>query len=134
MTELKINKSMLKRLWASLVAWWRKQQMASVMYVTYDLTDNTLTSRGWISQRIPPFSGKFSSDKWKEIKEYCGERTVIYIWAGMDKKHLAYHEPIQNYLDDENLLKTGQGFHFGSGKRYGVIEKVKCQCCGRPYA
>lgn len=124
----------VRRMWLCFRAWWREQQKASIMYVCYDLTDNTLITYDWISQRISPFSGKFSSDKWKEIKEYCEGRTTIYVWAGMDKKHLAYNEPIQNYLEDENLLRTGQGFHFGSGIRYGVVEKPKCPCCDRHYA
>lgn len=136
-TENKASHSIIadvRRMWRSFRAWWREQQKARIMYVSYDLTDNTLIAYDWISQKISPFSGKFSSAKWNELKEYCEERTTIYVWAGMQKKHLAYNEPIQNYLADENLLRTGQGFHFGSGKRYGEVEKPKCPCCGRHYA
>ena len=111
--------------------WWREQEKDDVMYVQYDLTTDTLTAYDWVSEAISPFSGKFSSKKFQSMSGWCSKRTCIYIWAGMDKKYLAYHEPIKDYLADESLLRTGQGYHHGSGKRYGETKKVKCPTCGK---
>lgn len=103
-----------------------------IMYVSYDLVDNSIISTNWIGLPIKYLSGKLTNELWDSISNYCTDRTTIYIWAGMDIKHLAYCEPIDNYLKNPHLLKTGQGFSFHSKIRYGQSEKIKCKLCGNP--
>lgn len=104
-----------------------------IMLVKYDLLLNKIECIDWIGNRINVFCGIFDKDMLQLIKLYCriGDfpNTRIYIWAGLDKKHLAYSESIENYLKDINLWKTGQGFHFGSNKKYNEIERQKCSLC-----
>lgn len=119
--------------WIGFRTWWVDMQKDEIMNVFYDLTDNTIRSKNFGGIDIAPFSGTFSLEKWNALKEFCSKRTKIYIWAGMEEKHLAYGEPIKAYLDDISLLKTGQGYHFKSGKRYDGIEFKKCDKCGSNY-
>ena len=119
--------------WIGFRTWWSNYQKEEIMMVYYNLTDNTIKSKNFGGIDIAPFSGTFSLEKWNSIKEFCSKRTKIYIWAGMEEKHLAYCEPIKAYIDDINLLKTGQGYHYKSGKRYDGIEFLKCEKCGSNY-
>lgn len=106
-----------------------------IMLISYDFKLNKIECIDWYSVKIDAFCGVFDEAMLERIKPYCrlGDfpHTKIYIWAGMQKKHLAYGEPVENYLKDINLWKTGQGFHFGSGVRYGQSEKIKCSTCGK---
>lgn len=130
----------IKFLWKEFIKWISDVQKCKIMIVTYFPIENKIECVDWCSQKIKPFCGKFTPELWNEIKSYCRLQTEdrhrastrIYIWAGMEKKHLAYSEPIENYLNNINLLQTGQGFHYGSGKRYGEAEKKKCPTCNRP--
>lgn len=93
----------------------------SVMIVTLNLTTNTVECLDWAGQKIKPFCGEFTYQRWAHIKRFCNLSedfpfTRIYIWAGMQQKHLAYSEPIHNYIKNPAFLLTGQGYHFGSGK------------------
>lgn len=115
-------------LFKRLRIWWIETQKDDVMIVTYDTEDDYISCIDWCGQQIPPFCGKFTLELWEEIKKWCRVNdtfpyTRIYIWAGMEKKHLAYCEPIKNYIENIDLLKTGQGFHYGSGKKF---EHDKC--------
>lgn len=118
-------------IWCSLKDWCSDLFKEPIMIVEYDTTDNSVSCINWIGKKIYPFCGELSPDRWDKIKKYCGQKTKIYIWAGMEKKHLAYCEPINNYLSDEKLLQTGQGYHWRSGKRYGEVKNPKCPCCGK---
>lgn len=136
-----LNKGAVRRMWRFLKFFWNNLGEPShreIMIVSYDATLNKIECVDWVSEKINVFCGVFDNDMLQRLKPYCKlgsfPNTRIYIWAGIEKKHLAYGEPIENYLKDVNLWKTGQGFHFGSGKRYGEIEKPKCECCGRHYA
>lgn len=118
--------------------WWQETQKRGVMLIYFYPNENRIECVDTCSHKIPPFCGKFSPELFQEIKKWCfdesegGYRTRIYIWAGMEKKHLAYCEPADNYFAKPELLLTGQGFHFGSGMRYGDREKTKCPTCKKP--
>lgn len=90
------------------------------MIVTYYLEDDYIHCIGWDGKDLYPFCGDFSLELWNEITKWSRltkfPYTMIYIYARGDKKYLAYREPIENYLREPSLLKTGQGYHFGSGK------------------
>jgi len=102
--------------------WFDEQQKCEIMTVEYNLETDYIHCIGWDGKDIYPFCGKFSSELWGEITKWSRLTkfpcTTIYIWQGMSKKHLAYNEPIENYIRDVSLLKTGQGYHFGSGKTF----------------
>ena len=105
-----------------------------IMIVDYDLTTNEITCKNWLSEDI--LSGEYSKELWEKIKPMCRVQgypkgTVIFIWAGMERKHLAYNEPIENYLNDPELLKTGQGFSWESKVRYGESSRLRCKSCGQ---
>lgn len=112
-----------KRIYKFLKYIFQDNNKYEIMTVSYDLTTNTIECVDWISRKINPFCGEMTPELWKNIYHYCRLKkhpncTKIYIWAGMDRKHLAYNEPIENYINNPSSLKTGQGFHYGSGKRY----------------
>lgn len=127
----------LKRALKSIRDYLHEANKDYIMIINYDSSTNEIECLGWTSQRISSFSGKLTSELWEEIKPWCKLNTnynnrpctTIYIWAGMERKHLSYGEPIDNYLNDINLLQTGQGFHYGSGKKYGESEKKICPTC-----
>lgn len=102
--------------------WCIEQDKREIMHVTYDLTDDVVVCTDWNGKNIYPLCGEFSEELWSEITKWSRLTkfpcTTIYIWGGLDKKHLAYNEPIENYLREPSLLKTGNGYHFGSGKVY----------------
>lgn len=131
-------KKLLKDIWSAIVrAITIEIKQGDVMLVFYYPNSNYIECQDWCSQKISSLSGKYSSEFWNYIKPYFrkgttqGIPTRIYIWAGMEKKHLAYCEPVENYVANEKLLQTGQGFHFGSGVRYGEKVKIKCATCGK---
>lgn len=110
---------------------------AEIMTVYYDSRYNSIECIDWCGEKINLFTGVLTPELIQNIKPYCrlGNRpqTNIYIWSGMDTKYLAYHEPIDNYLNDFSIWKTGQGFTFHSKIRYGQSSTLKCKCCGRKY-
>lgn len=106
-----------------------------IMLVMVDIIDGqeSVECQDWLSNRISPLCGKRTAQRWNEIKQHCSKDTRIYIWAGMERKHLAYNEHIAPYLEDEKLLHTGNGFHYGSGRHYELkhLESVNCPTCGQ---
>jgi hypothetical protein len=102
--------------------WFDEQQKCEIMNVEYNLETDYIHCIGWDGKIIYPFCGKFSLELWSEITKWSRltkfPYTLIYIYAGNDRKHLAYREPIEDYLKDVSLLKTGNGYHYGSEKVY----------------
>lgn len=124
--------------WGYFSRWWVQDDWREIMMVHYFTETNMVECEDWCSKKIWKLTGALTPDLWQQIKLYCRTPktpshvpTRIYIWAGMNEKFLAYCEPIDNYLKDEKLLQTGQGFHYGSGRRYGEEEKKKCPTCGQ---
>lgn len=128
--------SSIKRL---LRYWWYDMAPREVMTIAYDVETNTVECDDWIGKRINGLSGALTDELWRKIGKYCRGvnynkmHTQIYIWAG-ERKYLAHCEPATDYLNNKELLKTGNGYHFGSGKRYGhKLRAIKCRSCGRPF-
>ena len=88
-----------------------------VMIVYYELNRNYITCLNWYGERQPYHSGTLTDELWSVIKKHCSLKsenrhrssTKIYIWAGHKEKHLAYNEPVDAYINDAALLKTGRG-------------------------
>lgn len=120
---------------------WLDGSPRMIMIVYYDLTTNQIKCVDWGSVKIKRLCGELTPELWEELNNYCYKEsnnhklnhywhvpTRIYIWSGIETKHLAYGEPIDNYLKDFSLLKTGQWFSFESGIRYGEKFKWKKIC------
>lgn len=132
---------MIRRLYIKLLIAIRNSNRRSIMTVEYNPTTNYIECVDWVSATIREFSGTFTKRKWALIKRFCNLSnefpfTRIYIWKDMREKHLAYGEPIHNYIKDTSLLQTGQGFHYGSGKKHystGTASELKewsrCPTC-----
>jgi len=109
-----------------------------IMMVSIDLTKNRMVCLNFCGEHIDSLPKDFTEQSFETLKPYCRLSedyypvpTRIYIWTGMETKHLAYGEPIKNYFENKSLLKTGQGYHFGSGKRYDGYVTKKCHKCGQ---
>lgn len=127
-------KDKLKYFWKDITG---KNNKSEIMTVHYDTTLNKIECYNWISEKIHPFCGVFTPEMFEEIKLHCniGKFRIsrIYIWAGSEIKHLAYCEPIEDYLKDINLWKTGRGYT--REKWIADIQKetsnYKCPTCGK---
>lgn len=111
--------------------------------MSYYTQTNQIECVDWVSAPIKEFCGNLTPQKWALIKRYCilADKfafTKIYIWGGALAKHLAYNEPIHNYIANPSLLKTGQGYHYGSGKKIKqthlaniepLLPPKICSCC-----
>ena len=115
--------------------WWLRMQRRKVMLITIDWAENTIKCCDWSSDTIRPFTGQFNENLWEEIKKYCRTESVgthIYIYGRKKDGYLAYCEPVEEYFDDINLLKAGQGYSFANGKKHprNTPPEVKCPSCG----
>lgn len=124
--------------WQRFSRWWAQDDRREIMMVHYYPLTNMVGCTDWASFKIWKFSGILTPELWQEIKHHCRATetprhvpTRIYIWAGEEKKFLAYCEPIENYLYDKTLLQTGQGFHYGSGKTWEQHAHSQCTSCGQ---
>jgi hypothetical protein len=99
-----------------------------IMIIRYEVSSNKIECVDWVSKKINAFCGVFDNDMIERIKPYCtlGDfpSTRIYIWAGIEKKHLAYNEPVDNYLKDVGLWKTGQGLRSGRFNAHDDVRKA----------
>lgn len=106
-----------------------------VMTISYQKDENRIECTSWGGERIIALSGEFCDGLFDEIKKWCGERTTIYIWSSSQNRHLAYNEPVENYLTWPALLKKGQGFGTVIGVKYqlriGDRCRLRCKACGQ---
>lgn len=119
------------------IYFYENKRVDEIMIVTIDLKKKTIECVDWISKKIHPFCGEFSLEMIEKIKPYCRKNedyppvpTRIYIYDEWGR-NLAYNEPIKNYLENPNLIYSGQGYHYGSGKRWETRNEKKCEQCGQ---
>jgi hypothetical protein len=126
----------------ALHKWYFDSQKCEIMSIEYFVEENYIECTDYISSKIKVFSGQLTDELWDEIIKWCrpesktaGAPTRVYIWGGNRGllevgECIAYAEPVDNYLTNKDLLKTGQGY----GNKYHYIkrkEKLKiCPTCG----
>jgi len=82
--------------------WWNELGKSEIMTINYNLETNKIVCKNWCSETIYPFCGTFSVELFQSLKPYCRfgkfPNTRIYIWAGMEKKYIAYNKPVEKYF------------------------------------
>lgn len=73
-----------------------------VAYVIYNIDDNELHAFGWINQYIRVFSGEYTLEKFKAMKDWCKYETYLYMYS--INKNIIYRKPIMPYFKNETLI------------------------------